>query len=82
MLDFGQTHPLLSMLDGPSDRLAQYLTSDAATGLADGRQAYVSPFLRTILPQLRHQGPVRPEYERQRSYRGKHADVSNGSISR
>src|SRR6266498_5138619 len=62
-LDFGQTLPLLDLLDHPGDRFAQSLAKHRATGLADGRQACVSPFLRTVVPQLGHQGAVRQEYE-------------------
>src|SRR5262245_35667689 len=61
--DLGQTLPLLHLFDYPSDRFTQGLAKHGATGLADGRQACVSPFLRTVLPQLRHQGAVRQEYE-------------------
>src|SRR6266496_4539339 len=62
-LDFGQTLPLLDLLDHPGDRFTQGLAKHRATGLADGRQACLSPFLRTVVPQLRHQGAVRQEYE-------------------
>src|SRR6266545_6758509 len=62
-LDIGQTLPLLDLLDHPGDRFAQGLAKHGATGLADGRQAYLSPFLRTVVPQLGHQGAVRQEYE-------------------
>src|ERR671932_846734 len=62
-LDCGQTLPLLDLFDYPGDRFAQGLAEHRATGLADGRQAYVSPFLRTVLPQLSHQGAVRQEHE-------------------
>src|ERR671928_1478952 len=61
--DFGQTLPLLHLLDHPSDRFAQSLAEDRATGLADGRQACLSPFLRTVVPQLAHQSAVRQEDE-------------------
>src|SRR5436189_5276716 len=62
-LDIGQTLPLLDLLDHPRNRFAQGLTKHGATGLADGRQACLSPFLRTVVPQLGHQGAVRQEYE-------------------
>src|SRR5829696_9838006 len=62
-LDFGQTLPLLNLFDHPSDRFPQGLAKHGATGLADGRQACLSPFLRTVVPQLGHQGAVRQEYE-------------------
>src|ERR671932_2872215 len=62
-LDCGQTLPLLDLFDYPGDRFAQGLAEHRATGLADGRQACLSPFLRTVVPQLRHQGAVRQEYE-------------------
>src|SRR6266508_2196866 len=62
-LDIGQTLPLLGLLNYPGDRFAQGLAKHGATGLADGRQACLSPFLRTVVPQLGHQGAVRQEYE-------------------
>src|SRR6266496_5483594 len=62
-LDSGQTLPLLGLLNHPGDRFAQGLAEHGPTGLADGRQAYVSPLLRTVVPQLGHQGAVRQEYE-------------------
>src|SRR5205823_11344173 len=62
-LDFGQTLPLLGLLNYPGDRFAQCLAKHGTTGLADGRQACVSPFLRTVVPQLGHQGAVRQEDE-------------------
>ena len=61
--DLGQTLPLLHLFDHPHDRFAQGLTKHRAAGLADGRQASLSPFLRTVLPQLAHQGAVRQEDE-------------------
>src|SRR5215216_835748 len=61
--DLGQTLPLLYLFDHPSDRFTQALAKHRATGLADGRQACLSPFLRTVVPQLGHQGAVRQEYE-------------------
>ena len=62
-LDVGQTLPLLNLLDHPGDRFAQGFAEHSATGLADGRQAYVSLLLRTVVPQLGHQGAVRQEHE-------------------
>src|SRR6266542_2793471 len=62
-LDIGQTLPLLDLLDHPGDRFSQGLAKHGATGLADGRQTCLSPFLRTVVPQLGHQGTVRQEYE-------------------
>src|SRR5215210_3228562 len=62
-LDFGQTLPLLGLLQDPRDGFAQRLAKHGTTGLADGRQAHVSPFLRTVVPQLAHQGAVRQEHE-------------------
>ena len=62
-LDFGQTLALLNLLDHPGDGFAQGLAKHGATGLADGRQACVSPFLRTVVLQLCHQSAVRQEYE-------------------
>jgi hypothetical protein len=37
--DFGQTLPVLNLLDHPRDGFAQGLAKYGATGLADGRQA-------------------------------------------
>src|SRR5215213_3277314 len=62
-LNSRQSLPLLNLLDHPGDHFAQGLAEHRATGLADGRQAYVSPLLRTVVPQLGHQGAVRQEYE-------------------
>jgi len=61
--DLRHTLPLLNLLDDPGDRFAQGLAEDRPTGLADGRQACLSPFLRTVVPQLAHQGAVRQEHE-------------------
>src|SRR5947207_5154791 len=61
--DLGQTLPLLHLFDHPGDRFTQGLAKHCATGLADGRQACLSPFLRTVVLQLRHQSAVRQEYE-------------------
>ena len=55
MLNIGQTHPVLSLLNRPGKRLSQGLASDGATGLADGHQAYVSPFEGAVVLQLAHQ---------------------------
>ncbi len=60
-LDFGQTLALLDLLDDPSYRFAQGLAEHGATGLADGRQAHLSPFLRTVVPHLPHEGGVRQD---------------------
>src|SRR3954468_21143901 len=62
-LDCGQTLPILHLFDYPGDGFPQRLAEHGATGLADGRQACVSPFLRTVMPQLRHQSAVRQEHE-------------------
>src|ERR1044071_6550239 len=61
--DLRYTLPLLDLFDHPSDRFSQGLAEHGPTGLADGRQACLSPFLRTVMPQLSHQGAVRQEYE-------------------
>src|SRR5438093_3678088 len=61
--DLRHTLPLLYLFDDPGDRFAQGLAEHGATGLADGRQACLSPFLRTVVPQLGHQGAVRQEDE-------------------
>lgn len=58
MLDIGQTHALLSLLDGPCKRLSQGFTGDGATGLADGHQACLSPIKGAVVLQLAHQGGV------------------------
>src|SRR5690349_7326285 len=62
-LDCGQTLPLLNLLNHPGDRFAQGFAEHGPTGLADGRQARVSPLLRTVVPQLGHQCAVRQKYE-------------------
>src|SRR6266511_1038084 len=62
-LDVGQTLPLLHLPNDPGDRLTERFPQHRATGLADGRQAYASPFLRTVMPQLAHRGAVRQEHE-------------------
>jgi hypothetical protein len=54
---------MLRLFNHPCNRLAQGLAEHCATGLADGRQACVSLFLRTVMPQLAHQGAVRQEHE-------------------
>src|SRR5437763_6201155 len=61
--DCGQTLPLCDLLNHPGDRFAQGLAEHGPTGLADGRQAYMSPFLRTVVPHLGHQSAVRQEHE-------------------
>lgn len=61
--DLGQTLALCDLLDHPGDRFAQGFAEDCPTGLADGRQARVSPFLRTVVFQMTHQSAVRQEYE-------------------
>ena len=48
-LDDGQTLPLLHLSDDPGNRLAQGFSHHSATGLADGRQVHMSPFLRTVM---------------------------------
>src|SRR4026208_1582863 len=63
MLNVGQTHASLRLLDGPSQGLAQGFTRDAATGLADGRQANMSPIERTAVLQLAHQSGVHQDDE-------------------
>src|SRR6266496_5949960 len=62
-LDLGQTLALCDLLDHPSDRFAQGFAEDCPTGLANGRQACVSPFLRTVVLQVTHQSAVRQEHE-------------------
>src|SRR5689334_12293495 len=58
MLNIGQTHTLLSLLDGPGERLPKRLTCDRTTGLADGHQAHMSPIERAVVLQLAHQSAV------------------------
>ena len=58
MLNIGQTHPVLSLFDGPSERLPKGLASDSATRLADGRQANVSPLDGAVVLHLAHQSSV------------------------
>jgi hypothetical protein len=55
-LDFGQTLLLLHLFDHPADRFSQGLAKHGPTGLADGRQACLSPFLRTVVPQTNRSG--------------------------
>src|SRR6266496_5130032 len=61
--DLRHTLPLLHLFDDPGNRFPQGLAEHGATGLADGHQACLSPFLRTVVPQLGHQGAVRQEHE-------------------
>jgi hypothetical protein len=61
MLDFGHTEAFVRTLYDPFERLAQGFTEDLPTGLADGHQAYMSPFLRTVVLQLTHQSGVRQD---------------------
>jgi hypothetical protein len=62
-LDCGQTLPVLDLLNYPGDRFAQRFAEHGTAGLADGRQASMSPLLRTVMLQLTHQSTVRQEYE-------------------
>src|SRR4029453_3258881 len=62
-LDVGQTLPKLDLLNYPGDRFAQGFAEHSAAGLADSRQACLSPFLRTVMPQLAHQGAGGQEHE-------------------
>jgi hypothetical protein len=52
MLNFGHTQAFAGALDNPFEGLGQGFTEDQPTGFADGRQAYVSPVLRTVVLQL------------------------------
>ena len=61
--DLGQTLPLCDLLDHPGDRFTQGFAEDRSTGFADGRQARVSPLLRTVVLQMTHQSAVRQEHE-------------------
>ena len=63
MLDFGHTEPFTRALHDPFERLGQCFTQQQPTGFADGRQAHVSPVLRTVVPQLTHQSTVCQEHE-------------------
>jgi hypothetical protein len=58
MLNIGQTHPKLGLLNGPGERLAQRLAGDGTTGLADGHQACLSPVEGAVVLQLAHQSAV------------------------
>ena len=58
MLNIGQTHALLRLLDSPSEGLPKSLTRDGTTGLADGHQARVSPIQSAVVLQLAHQSGV------------------------
>ncbi len=54
---------MLCLFDGPSQGLAQDLTSDAAAGLADGHQANMSPIEGTVMLQVAHEGGIRQDDE-------------------
>src|SRR5215212_8362558 len=58
MLNIGQSHALLSLLDRPSERLGKRFASNSATGLADCHQARVSPLECTVVLQLAHQSGI------------------------
>lgn len=51
MLNFGHTETFVRTLNHPFEGLCQSLTEDQPTGFADGRQAHVSPVLRTVRDQ-------------------------------
>jgi len=55
VFDCRQTHPFTGPVDHPFERFPE----DLPTGFADGHQARLSPFLRTVVPQLTHQSGVR-----------------------
>src|SRR6476661_7197332 len=61
MLNFTHTEPFTCAFDGPFKRFGQGLAEHQPTGLADGRQAYVSPVLRTVVLQLTHQRGIRQD---------------------
>jgi len=63
LLDVGQTHAFLCMFNRPGERLAQGLTSDRATVLADGHQACMSPVEGAVVLQLAHQSGVHQDDE-------------------
>ena len=54
MLNIGQTHTLLSLLNDPGECLPEGLTCDVTTGLADGHQARVSPIQSAVVLELAH----------------------------
>ena len=63
MLNVGQTHAVLRPFDRPRQGVGQGFTRDAATGLADGHQANVSPLKGAVVLQLAHQGGVHQDDE-------------------
>lgn len=58
MLNIGQTHPLLGLLDSPGKRLSEGFARDGTTGLADGHQACLSPLEGAVVLHLAHQSGV------------------------
>ena len=63
MLNIEQSHPVLRLFDRPGKRFGQRLSSDAATGLADGHQACLSPIQSAVVLQLTHQSAVHQDDE-------------------
>src|SRR5262249_43416871 len=61
MLDFGHTEAFTGTLHHPFERLAQGFSNHLPTALADGHQAHLSPFLRTVVLHLTHQSAVRED---------------------
>jgi hypothetical protein len=61
MLNFGHTEAFARAVHNPFEGLGQGFAQQQPTGFADGRQAYVSPLLRTVVPQLSHKGAVRQD---------------------
>jgi hypothetical protein len=54
LFDCRQTHAFAGPLYHPFERFAQRFPQDQPTGFADGHQAHLSPFLRTVVPTHTH----------------------------
>src|SRR5262249_30404044 len=61
MLNLGHTEAFVGAVYNPFEGLGQRLAQQQPTGLADGRQAYMSPLLRTVVLHLAHQSGVRQD---------------------
>src|SRR5262245_48643732 len=63
MLNFTHTEPIACAFDHPFECLGQRFAQHQPTVLANGRQAHLSPVLRTVVLQLTHQSGVRQNDE-------------------
>ena len=61
LLNFGKTEPFPRAVNDPFECFGQRFAEDQPTGFADGRQAHLSPFLRTVVPHLPHESGVRQD---------------------